>query len=86
VDIPIAAVIHHGLDVEAFPMRADGGGYALFLGRMSADKGVDAAVRIAPAAGVPVRLAPKMREPAEFAYFERSVAPCSTETTSSSAR
>jgi len=75
VDTPIAAVIYHGLDVDAFPVGAGDGGYALFLGRMCAEKGVDAAARIARAAGVPLRIAAKMREPAERAYFERSVAP-----------
>lgn len=75
VGTPIAAVIHHGVEVAAFPFGAGDGGYALFLGRMNADKGVDAAVRIARRAGVPLRIAAKMREPAEHAYFEQAVAP-----------
>jgi len=75
VDIPVAAVISHGLDVDAFPLGAGDGGYALFLGRMSPDKGVDTAVRVARAAGVPLRIAAKMREAAEQAYFEHNVAP-----------
>jgi glycosyltransferase involved in cell wall biosynthesis len=75
IGTPIAAVIHHGVEVETFPFGAGDGGYALFLGRMNADKGVDAAVRIARAAGVPLRIAAKMREPAEHVYFERFVAP-----------
>ena len=40
-DVPIAAVIHHGVDVETAAGRARSGGYALFLGRMIPDKGVD---------------------------------------------
>ena len=39
----IAAVIHHGLDVDAVPEGRGDGGYAVFLGRMSPDKGVDIA-------------------------------------------
>jgi glycosyltransferase involved in cell wall biosynthesis len=73
--IPVAAVIHHGVDVDAFPHGSGDGGYALFLGRMSPDKGVDVAARVARAAGVPLRIAAKMREPAELAYFEEQVAP-----------
>ena len=73
--VPIAAVIHHGLDVDAFPQGSGDGGYALFLGRMSPDKGVHTAARVAKAAGVPLRIAAKMREPAEHAYFDERVAP-----------
>jgi glycosyltransferase involved in cell wall biosynthesis len=72
---PVAAVIHHGVEVDAFPHGAGDGGYAAFLGRMSPDKGVDAAIRIARAAGIPLRIAAKMHEPAEQAYFEQAVAP-----------
>jgi len=73
--IPIAAVIHHGVDVDAFPLGTGHGGYALFLGRMSPDKGVHVAARVARAAGVPLRIAAKMREPAEHVYFTDQVAP-----------
>jgi glycosyltransferase involved in cell wall biosynthesis len=47
----------------------------LFLGRLSPDKGVHVAARVARTAGIPLRIAAKMREPAERAYFEASVAP-----------
>jgi glycosyltransferase involved in cell wall biosynthesis len=73
--IPLAGVIHHGVDVDAFPLGDGDRGYLLFLGRMSADKGVDLAVDIARSAGVPLRIAAKMREPAEIAFFETSIAP-----------
>jgi glycosyltransferase involved in cell wall biosynthesis len=73
--IPLAAVIHHGVDVDAFPYGTGDGGYALFLGRMSPDKGVHVAAQAASAAGVPLRIAAKMREPAELAYFDEHVAP-----------
>lgn len=72
---PIAAVIHHGLDVERFPFGTGDGGYALFLGRMSPDKGVHTAARIARKAGMPLKIAAKLREPAEQAYFEAAVEP-----------
>jgi glycosyltransferase involved in cell wall biosynthesis len=74
-DIPIAAVIHHGIEVERFPHQRTGGDYALFLGRMSPDKGVHRAARIARLAGVPLKIAAKLREPAEEAYFREEVAP-----------
>lgn len=73
--IPIARVIHHGIDADEFPFGAGDGGYVLYLGRMAADKGAHRAVRIARKAGVPILLAGKMREPWELAYFESEVAP-----------
>ncbi|MGH9179678.1 MAG: glycosyltransferase family 4 protein [Acidimicrobiales bacterium] len=73
--IPIARVIHHGLDVEEFPFGSGEGGYFLFLGRMSPDKGAHRATEIAYKAGVPLVIAAKMREPWEHQYFERNVQP-----------
>ena len=75
LNTPVAAVIHHAVDVDAFPLGPGAGGYAVFLGRMSRDKGVHTAVTVARAASIPLRIAAKMREPAEFAYFEETVAP-----------
>ena len=72
---PIGAVIHHGVDVESFPSGRGNGGYALFLGRMCSTKGVSTAIRIAQEAGVPLKIAAKLREPAERAYFESEVQP-----------
>jgi glycosyltransferase involved in cell wall biosynthesis len=73
--IPIARVIHHGLDVAEFPFGSGEGGYFLFLGRMSPDKGAHRATEVAFKAGVPLVMAAKMREPWEHQYFERNVQP-----------
>ena len=72
---PIAAVIHHGVDVGSFPIGLGRGGYAAFLGRMSPDKGVHTAIEVARAAGIPLRIAAKMSEPAERDYFHERVEP-----------
>jgi glycosyltransferase involved in cell wall biosynthesis len=74
-DLPIAAIIHHGVDPGRFPLGPGGGGYALFLGRMAPEKGVATAARVARAAGIPLLIAAKMQEPAELAYFESEVRP-----------
>lgn len=74
-DIPIAAVIHHGVDPDLFPVGAGEGGYFCFLGRMAATKGVLEAVLAARDAGVPLLIAAKNREPLEKQYFEREVRP-----------
>lgn len=75
VDIAVAAVIHHGVDVEQFRFGPGDGGYALFLGRMCPEKGVHTAAAAARRAGIPLRIAAKLREHAERAYFEAFVSP-----------
>ncbi|HZQ58893.1 MAG TPA: glycosyltransferase family 4 protein [Acidimicrobiales bacterium] len=74
-EVPVAAVIHHGIDASAFRFGQGRGGYALYLGRMARDKGAHRAIEAARKAGVPLKLVAKMREPAERAYFEAEVAP-----------
>jgi glycosyltransferase involved in cell wall biosynthesis len=78
-DLPIARVIHHGIDPAAFTPGAgegdDDGEYALFLGRMSPDKGAHRAIEVARKAGKRLLLAAKMREPWERRYFEEYVEP-----------
>jgi glycosyltransferase involved in cell wall biosynthesis len=74
-DIPIARVIHHGLDAIDFPFGDRDGGYCLFLGRMSADKGAHRAILAARKAGIDLKMAAKMREPSELEYFENEVQP-----------
>jgi glycosyltransferase involved in cell wall biosynthesis len=73
--IPIAGVIHHGIDLDLYKPGPGGGGYLMFVGRMSADKGVHHAVRVAKQAGRRLVLSTKMREEAEIAYFEQEVRP-----------
>ncbi len=73
--VPIARVIHHGIAVEDFPFGAGDGGYVLFLGRMSPDKGPHRAIIAARAAGKRLLIAAKMWEPAERRYFASEVEP-----------
>ncbi|GAC1495400.1 MAG: glycosyltransferase family 4 protein [Pseudarthrobacter sp.] len=74
-DVPITRVIHHGMDVAGVPVGSGDGGYVCFVGRMCPDKGVVEAIRIARRAGIPLRIAAKMREPEEIAYFHSAVEP-----------
>jgi glycosyltransferase involved in cell wall biosynthesis len=74
-DLPIAAVVHHGVDVADFPIGTGSGGYAAVLSRMTPDKGIHRAIAIAKAAGVPLRIAAKMREAREHEYFEQHIEP-----------
>jgi glycosyltransferase involved in cell wall biosynthesis len=74
-EVPVARVIHHGIDVDRYPLGAGDGGYVLFLGRMSPDKGVREAIEVALRAGIPLVIAAKRREPAEHGYFDTQVKP-----------
>ncbi len=74
-EVPVAAVIHHGVDPARYPVGAGDGGYAVFIGRCSPDKGAHDAIEIARRAGVPLRIAAKMREPDEVDYFHRCIEP-----------
>lgn len=71
----VDAVVRHGIDVSHYPMGDGIGGYALFIGRMSPDKGVHLAIGIARSAGLPLKIAAKLREASEWEYFREQVQP-----------
>lgn len=75
VGVPITAVVHHGIDLDLYRPGPGDGGHLIFLGRMSPDKGVERAVRLAHAARRRLVLVTKIREAAEQAYFDRVVDP-----------
>jgi glycosyltransferase involved in cell wall biosynthesis len=77
-DLRIAAVIHHGIDVDGFPNGRGDGGYLATLTRMSHDKGVHRAARLAHSAGIPLRIAAKVRTTREHEYFDECVRPLLT--------
>lgn len=55
------ATIHHGIDLDTFTFNPHPGGYLAFLGRITPDKGLDTAIRVARRAGIPLKIA--AREP-----------------------
>ena len=77
------ATIHHGIPIEEFTFRPEPGRYLAFLGRISPDKGVDTAIRVARKAGWPIRIAARMPLPykdnpevrRDWAYYENDVQP-----------
>jgi len=76
---PVAAVIHHGLDPDAYPV-GDGDGdehgpYFLFLGRIIPDKGADDAARAVRQIGGRLLLAGKMQEDHEHRFFAECLEP-----------
>jgi len=67
-----AATIHHGIDMNAFPLGDGSGGYLLFFGRIHPDKGAAEAIDLAGRTGLPLRLAGIVQD---RAYFEQEVEP-----------
>jgi glycosyltransferase involved in cell wall biosynthesis len=54
------ATVHHGIELGEFPFHSERGSYLAFLGRVSPEKGLDAAIRIARRAGLPLKIAARM--------------------------
>jgi glycosyltransferase involved in cell wall biosynthesis len=69
------ATIHHGLPSGLHkPTLCPRGGYLAFLGRISPEKGVDRAIEIARASGLPLKIAAKV-DRQDKAYFEQAIRP-----------
>ena len=74
-DVPIAAVVHHGVDVADFPFGETGGDYLVFLGRM-----VPRRARTMPSASPAASACrsawrPRCARTAEQAFFDAEVEP-----------
>ena len=74
-DLPWIANCPNAIDLDAYPPGLGRGDYLLFLGRLSFDKGCHRAIEVAKAAGLPLKIAGKMREPLEQDYYETYVRP-----------
>ena len=69
------ATVKHGISPELFrPPRSPTGAYLAFLGRLSPEKRVDVAIRLALRAQIPLKIAAKV-DNADAAYFETVVKP-----------
>jgi glycosyltransferase involved in cell wall biosynthesis len=66
--------VQHGLPCDLFHPSYVAGSYLAFLGRLTAEKGPEAAIRIARAAGKPLRIAAKVPR-AETVYFRKNLEP-----------
>jgi glycosyltransferase involved in cell wall biosynthesis len=65
----------HGISPDLFtPTLLPRGGYLAFLGRISPEKGVDRAIAIARAVGLPLKIAAKV-DRTEEAHFRQEIAP-----------
>ncbi len=77
------ATVYHGIELNDHTFNPEPGGYLAFLGRISPEKGLDTAIRVALRAGVPIKIG--AREPlpftndpnvrADWDYYENKVKP-----------
>ena len=72
--VPFLATIPHGIPKALYPFRERAGDYLAFVGRISPEKRVDSAMRVARDAGLSLRIAAKV-DPADQAYFQSEIRP-----------
>jgi glycosyltransferase involved in cell wall biosynthesis len=66
--------VYHGLPADLYSPGAGKGGYFLFLGRISREKGLDRAIAIAQACGMPLYIAAKLDSGGQ-AYYKDVIKP-----------
>ncbi len=66
--------VYHGLPGDLFTFREKPGKYLAFIGRISPEKRVDRAIRIARRAGMELKIAAKV-DPADRHYYEEVIKP-----------
>jgi glycosyltransferase involved in cell wall biosynthesis len=68
------ANVYHGLPESSFTFHEKPGGYLAFLGRISPEKRVDDAIRVAERAGLPLKIAAKV-DKVDAEYFQAEIKP-----------
>jgi glycosyltransferase involved in cell wall biosynthesis len=66
--------VHHGFPPETFKYYSKPGKYLAFLGRTSPEKGLDRAIAIAQAVGMPLKIAAKI-DKVDQEYFDNCIKP-----------
>jgi glycosyltransferase involved in cell wall biosynthesis len=66
--------VYHGLPPDSLRPRFENGNYLAFLGRLAPEKGPETAIRLARAAGLPLRIAAKIPR-GERGYFKQQLEP-----------
>ena len=68
------ATVHHGLSPDQYTFFDEPGKYLAFLGRVSPEKGVDQAIKIAQRFGMKLKIAAKI-DSADHEYFQTEIKP-----------
>lgn len=68
------ATVHHGLPEDSYRPKESKGDYLAFLGRVSPEKGLAHAIRIAKNTRMPLRIAAKV-DPVDEKYYQKNIRP-----------
>jgi len=68
------ATVYHGLPTDIYEFHPEPGSYLAFLGRISPEKRVDRAIKIARQVGMPLKIAAKVDQ-VDKDYFDSMIAP-----------
>ena len=68
------ATVYHGLPADIYDFHPEPGSYLAFLGRISPEKRVDRAIKIARQVGMPLKIAAKVDQ-VDKDYFDSMIAP-----------
>ena len=68
------ATVPNGVPADLYDFQPDGGDYLAFLGRISPEKGAEAAIDISLRSGIPLKIAAKV-DPVDQDYFEERIRP-----------
>lgn len=77
--VPLAAVIPHGVDLCRYGYGDGDGGYLMFVGRMSPDKGLHRAIDVARRTGQRLVAVSKMKDEPEHRYYQDVIRPLLTD-------
>ncbi|RPJ11811.1 MAG: glycosyltransferase family 4 protein, partial [Deltaproteobacteria bacterium] len=66
--------VYHGLPADLLPFNERGGEYLAFLGRVSPEKGLEAAIAIATRSGIGLKVAAKIDKD-DIEYYEEKIKP-----------
>jgi glycosyltransferase involved in cell wall biosynthesis len=78
-DLNWIATIYHGLEFEGVHLGTGAGGYLLFVGRITPEKGLDAAVDLARRSGLHLMVAAKAHAPHELETYRQVIEPAERE-------
>jgi glycosyltransferase involved in cell wall biosynthesis len=73
--LPWLSRVYNAVPVDQYPFETQKEDFCLFLGRISAEKAPDLAIKAARQAGYPIVVAAKCNEPPEKRYFDEHVRP-----------
>jgi glycosyltransferase involved in cell wall biosynthesis len=74
-DVRYAGLVYNGIALDTYPVQTAKRDHLVYIGRSNPEKVPDRTIRLARAAGMPLKMIVKRNEPAEQEYWDSVVAP-----------